>query len=86
MVLPAIGFTTAQYVYVRMRHSDKSLSRPDFYESFHPTEMLASENELCRAVGIEDNEPILERELIVYHDRFRPVASASVVFENVASS
>lgn len=85
MVLSSIGFTTAHYVYVRMRRPDKSLARPDFYEEFHPAEMLASENELCRAAGIEDDEPILERELIAYHDRYRPVASASIVFENVAS-
>ncbi|MDH5821798.1 hypothetical protein QFW77_02145 [Luteimonas sp. RD2P54] len=82
LVLQAIGFSATHNVYVRRCNIDGSLCSPEFFESFSAADMMAAENELCRLIGIKDNEPILARELISYHEAFRPYESADIVFDN----
>ena len=82
LVLQAIGIPATHNIYVRRRNLDGSLYSPEFFDSFSAPDLLAAENELCRLVGIKDNEPILARELISYHEAFRPFELADIVFES----
>lgn len=80
-ILKAIGISAAHHIYVRKRNPDRSLVRSEFYEAFNPAEMIASAKEICCAMG--DEEPVLDLELVIYHRDYRPLESASIVFENL---
>jgi hypothetical protein len=86
VVLEALGTPDAPTVYVRRRNADGSLASPDYYEKFNPALMLASAREEYLLVGTAPDEPMLECELITYHQRYDPVHRALAVFENVAGS
>jgi len=83
LVLQAIDTPATHNIYTRRRNPDGSLHSPEFFESFSAPDMIAAKNELCRLIGINDNDPILARELISYHEAFRPFESADLVFENL---
>ena len=86
VVLEALGMPTAPCVYVRRRNSDRSLVSPQYYEDFRPETMLATARDEYLLIGASPDEPMLECELIEYHQRYDPVQRALAVFENVAGS
>lgn len=85
-VLDALELSAAPFVYVRRHNLDRSYSAPEYYENFEPERMLSIAKKTYLLAGAQESEPMLECELIRYHQRYDPVSRALVVFENVASS
>jgi cytidylate kinase len=81
-VLDALGTAASTSIYVRHSWPAGTLTHAALFDSERTeTELLDEENELCRAAGIRDSEPVLARELITYHKRRRPHASADILFD-----
>lgn len=70
------------HVYVRHSWPTGVYTHHDvLYSSHSEADLLGKENELCRAAGISDEEPILSRELISYHFRHLPQERATMIFD-----
>jgi hypothetical protein len=82
LALGRLSILPSLHVYVRRWVSPRKLGSPEFWEE-SLEEVIAAENELCRALGIADDEPMLHRELACYHQQFNPYDAADVVFENL---
>ncbi|MFC5527742.1 hypothetical protein ACFPPA_18505 [Rhodanobacter ginsengisoli] len=85
-VLDALSLAPAPFIYVRRRNPSGSLYDPGYYEHFDPEQMLAVAAEQYLLAGANPDEPMLECELIQYHQRYDPANRATAVFENVVSS
>lgn len=82
LVLSAIRPTDAFHVYVRHSWPQGKLTHPELFDPTCTEEALISkENVLCRAFGIADESPVLDRELIRYHKQFLPHEKANFLFE-----
>lgn len=82
IVLDAIDVAASSKVYVRHSLQNGTLSHSDLLDAnVTETELLAKENEICRLVGIADDAPILARELITYHKRYRPYEHAHAILQ-----
>jgi len=82
LVLDAIVQVKVFHVYVRHSwpvgcHTHRDLFDPERTER----DLIAAENALCQAVGIDDDAPILARELIHYHKRYNPHENAHILYE-----
>lgn len=84
LILNAIAQPQALHVYVRHSWPMGSHTHRDLFDPARTEqELIAEENFLCRAAGITDEEPILARELIVYHKQHSPHQRANILFEAV---
>lgn len=82
LVLQALSTRSDLTIYVRRRRENGLLARAELLDDAVSVEsLLEEENEICRAAGISDSEPILARELIAYHKEVRPHANAMIIYE-----
>jgi hypothetical protein len=86
VVLKALQMPSAPFLYVRHREPNGAFSQPAYYDNFDPESMAAEATEEYLLVGATKDEPMLECEVIRYHQQYDPVRNAHIVFENVAGS
>jgi hypothetical protein len=81
-VLAQIGFQPSSHIYVRHNWPAGTLTHLGLVSAqFSEAQLMAEQNEMCRAAGISDDQPILVRELITYHKRRRPHEVADAIVD-----
>ena len=83
LVLDALGMATSSQIYVRHSWPPNTYTHEALLDAeVGEEELLSEEDEICRAAGIADDDPILARELIAYHKRRRPHDNADAIYES----
>jgi hypothetical protein len=82
LVLDALNLTPEFSIYVKHSWPDGVFTRADFFDAAKTEDDLIEPiNEIARACQIDDDEPMLERQLIRYHKRQVPHENVHVLFE-----